>query len=60
VKIEGGLYYLVQTMLQLQFLHVDEMARACLHVMNLPKECFEQSTEPMCSHINVGGGSDFD
>ena len=41
-----------------EFLFVDDMARACVHVMNLPKSTYDQHTEPMCSHINVGSGSD--
>jgi GDP-L-fucose synthase len=41
-----------------EFLYVDDMARACLMVMALDKRTYEQNTEPMCSHINVGSGSD--
>jgi GDP-L-fucose synthase len=41
-----------------EFLYVDDMARACVYVMNLPKSTYDQYTEPMCSHINVGSGSD--
>ena len=41
-----------------EFLYVDDMAAACLHVMNLPKASYEQHTQPMLSHINVGYGSD--
>jgi len=41
-----------------EFLYVDDMARACVHVMNLDKETYDQHTEPMCSHINVGTGTD--
>jgi GDP-L-fucose synthase len=41
-----------------EFLYVDDMARACVHVMNLDKATYDQHTEPMCSHINVGTGSD--
>jgi GDP-L-fucose synthase len=41
-----------------EFLYVDDMARACVHVMNLSKSTYDQHTEPMCSHINVGSGSD--
>jgi GDP-L-fucose synthase len=41
-----------------EFLYVDDMAAACLHVMNLPKTSYEQHTRPMLSHINVGYGSD--
>ena len=41
-----------------EFLYVDDMAAASLHVMQLPKALYEQHTEPMQSHINVGSGSD--
>ena len=41
-----------------EFLHVDDMAAASVHVMNLPKPIYEQHTSPMLSHINVGYGSD--
>lgn len=41
-----------------EFLYVDDMASACIHVMNLDKEVYEKSTYPMLSHINVGYGSD--
>jgi len=43
---------------QREFLYVDDMAAACVHVMNLPRERYEQHTQPMLSHINVGSGSD--
>jgi len=41
-----------------EFLYVDDMASACVHVMNLDKAIFEANTKPMQSHINVGYGSD--
>jgi GDP-L-fucose synthase len=41
-----------------EFLYVDDMAAASVHVMNLPKATYEQHTSPMLSHINVGYGSD--
>ena len=41
-----------------EFLFVDDMARACVHVMSLDKAAYDQHTEPMCSHINVGAGFD--
>jgi GDP-L-fucose synthase len=42
-----------------EFLHVDDMAEACVHVMNLPyDEFFAAVPNPMCSHINVGTGRD--
>lgn len=39
-----------------EFLHVDDMAKACLHVMGLSQEEFLGNTEPMLSHINIGSG----
>lgn len=41
-----------------EFLHVDDMASACIFLMNLPKEKYMQHTETRCSHINVGSGKD--
>lgn len=41
-----------------EFLHVDDMAAASVHVMNLDKDIYDQNTEPMLSHINVGTGVD--
>ncbi|MDB4476505.1 GDP-L-fucose synthase [bacterium] len=41
-----------------EFLYVDDMARASVHVMNLNCDTYRSNTEPMCSHINVGFGSD--
>ena len=41
-----------------EFLHVDDMAEASLFVLNLPKDIYEQNTDPMMSHINVGSGTD--
>jgi GDP-L-fucose synthase len=41
-----------------EFLHVDDMAAASVHVMTLPKKTYEQHTQPMLSHINVGYGED--
>ena len=41
-----------------EFLYVDDMAAASLHVMQLPKSIFDEHTRPMQSHINVGSGSD--
>lgn len=41
-----------------EFLHVDDMAAASVHVMNLKKEIYQENTEPMLSHINVGTGVD--
>lgn len=41
-----------------EFLHVDDMAEACVFVMNLDSMVYQSSTEPMLSHINVGSGKD--
>ena len=41
-----------------EFLYVDDMAAASVHVMNLPKPTYDQQTSPMLSHINVGYGTD--
>jgi GDP-L-fucose synthase len=41
-----------------EFLYVDDMAAACVHVMNLDKALYHQHTQPMLSHINVGCGAD--
>lgn len=41
-----------------EFLHVDDMAEACLHVMQLDEQIYEENTSPMLSHINVGTGQD--
>jgi GDP-L-fucose synthase len=41
-----------------EFLYVDDMAAASVFVMNLDKAIYDANTEPMCSHINVGYGSD--
>jgi GDP-L-fucose synthase len=41
-----------------EFLYVDDMAAASVHVMNLPKSIYSQHTQPMLSHINVGCGED--
>jgi GDP-L-fucose synthase len=41
-----------------EFLYVDDMATASVHVMNLSKAVYDQHTKPMLSHINVGYGDD--
>ncbi|MBL1351720.1 MAG: GDP-L-fucose synthase, partial [Zetaproteobacteria bacterium] len=41
-----------------EFLYVDDMAAACLHVMNLDDKTYQTNTQPMLSHINVGTGVD--
>ena len=41
-----------------EFMHVDDMASACVHLMNLRQEALAEQIEPTCSHINVGTGKD--
>jgi GDP-L-fucose synthase len=41
-----------------EFLYVDDMAAASIHVMNLNKVGYDTNTQPMLSHINVGTGVD--
>jgi len=41
-----------------EFLYVDDMAAASIHVMNLNQQTYRKHTEPMLSHINVGTGID--
>jgi GDP-L-fucose synthase len=41
-----------------EFLYVNDMAAASIHVMELDKLTYDANTEPMLSHINVGTGLD--
>jgi GDP-L-fucose synthase len=41
-----------------EFLYVDDMASAAVFVMQLDKTTYDNQTEPMQSHINVGFGED--
>ena len=41
-----------------EFLHVEDMAAASVHVMELDTETYQAHTQPMLSHINVGTGVD--
>lgn len=41
-----------------EFLHVDDMAKASVHVMNIENEVYQAHTKPMQSHLNVGSGID--
>ncbi len=42
-----------------EFLHVDDMASASVHVMDLPLARYQEATEPRLSHINVGSGQEW-
>lgn len=41
-----------------EFLHVDDLASACLHVMNLDAVTYRSHTQSMLSHVNIGTGLD--
>ena len=41
-----------------EFMHVDDMAEGCIAVMSQPRAAYEQQTEPMRGHINLGTGED--
>ena len=42
-----------------EFLHVKDMASACIHIMNITQDKLnEVITNSMCSHINIGTGID--
>jgi GDP-L-fucose synthase len=41
-----------------ELLHVDDLAEACVHIMELSKDQIEAVTAPMSLHINVGTGVD--
>ncbi|MGF6347088.1 GDP-L-fucose synthase family protein [Variovorax sp. W2I14] len=41
-----------------EFLYVDDMVEGCLDVMNLPRAAYDQHTDPMRGHINLGTGED--
>ena len=41
-----------------EFLHVDDMADASIHVIGIDKKILEKAIKPMLSHINIGTGTD--
>jgi GDP-L-fucose synthase len=41
-----------------EFLHVDDLADACLFVMSLPFDEYCEHTKPRLSHLNIGSGTD--
>jgi len=41
-----------------EFLYVDDMAAACLHLMQQPHAVLLQTCSPQCSHLNAGSGDD--
>lgn len=41
-----------------EFLHVNDLASAALHVMSIETGKYQASVDPRCSHLNVGTGCD--
>ena len=41
-----------------EFLHVDDLASACLHLMQRSPEQLQALVTPQCSHLNVGSGEE--
>ncbi len=41
-----------------ELLHVDDLAEACVFVMKLPDAVYQDATQPVLSHMNVGTGED--
>ncbi len=41
-----------------EFLYVDDMADACVYLMELDETTYAANTTPMLSHINIGTGQD--
>ncbi len=41
-----------------EFLYVDDMADASIHIMDIDKKILESEVDPMLSHINIGTGVD--
>ena len=39
-----------------EFLHADDLARACVHLMSVRKGDLEKAILPQCSHVNAGSG----
>ena len=42
-----------------EFLHVDDLARACILTMGLSKNRYHSVCDPMLSHLNVGSGQEY-
>ena len=41
-----------------EFLYVDDMADACVYIMNIEKQIYRDVIDERCSHINIGTGID--
>lgn len=42
-----------------EFLHVDDLANACVLVMNVSKDIYDSIATERCSHLNVGSSIDY-
>jgi len=43
-----------------EFLYIDDMAKAAIHVMNINKKNYDKYTKPTSSHINLGSGEELE
>ncbi len=41
-----------------EFLFVDDLAEACVHLIGIARESYQSITKPMVSHVNIGFGKD--
>jgi GDP-L-fucose synthase len=41
-----------------EFLYVDDLVQALIHVMNLDKNIYDEQISSVCNHINVGSGKE--
>jgi len=41
-----------------EFLYVEDLADACVYIMNLDESTYQNNITPNCSHINIGTGKD--
>ena len=41
-----------------EFLFVDDLAEACVHLISIDKEKYQSIIKPMVSHVNIGFGKD--
>lgn len=41
-----------------EFLYVDDMAKGCIHIMNLDQKTLDESVSKTQSHINIGSGNE--
>lgn len=42
-----------------EFLHVNDMASACIHIMDMPQKEYQNHISNHCSHINIGSGMEY-